>query len=198
MQIENKYSANNHPSFGAIKSVECLGLYKKFPELGKELVDTFHKNPTAMDFCKKYDVKIIFHAAKDSINAVNSSIHIFYDNVAKSKFKKFINFLNSSEDKVSLSSYSNQYDIKESLMQSTKTLKEMIEPASITPKPNNGILDSHIEIADTAMQEALAKQTDKAARKQIKLHAKEANKNQLDENTGMLNDSIRDLIDSSK
>ena len=60
MQIYNITPSTNQtvPNFKAIKSVKCEGLYKEFPRYGKDLVETFKKNPTAMEFCRKYDVKV--------------------------------------------------------------------------------------------------------------------------------------------
>ena len=58
MQIQSINSYNdkkNQPNFTAIKSLKMEGLYKKYPELGKQLVDTFQSSPRAMEFCKKYD-----------------------------------------------------------------------------------------------------------------------------------------------
>ncbi len=48
------FSQNNNrynQSFAGIRQVKCSGLYKKYPELGKEMVDTFKDNPKVMDFC---------------------------------------------------------------------------------------------------------------------------------------------------
>ena len=98
MQINNINQSYNNTNFQAIKSVKCRGLYEKYPELGQQLVDAFQKCKEAMDFCKKYDSDIVFYAKKDGIDTVESSIHIFYDNPALSKLKKFFKFLNSSED----------------------------------------------------------------------------------------------------
>ena len=108
MQTVNNHLQNfnaYNQSFTGIKKVKCLGLYEKYPDLGKELVDTFKNNSKAMDFCKKYDVDIIFHAAKDYIDSVKSSVNIFYDNVTKSKFKKFFN---NHEDRIEISGWGNE------------------------------------------------------------------------------------------
>ncbi len=48
MQVPSiSYTQNNNnrynQSFTSIKSFECTGLYKKYPELAKELVDTVKK-----------------------------------------------------------------------------------------------------------------------------------------------------------
>ena len=41
MQIKKNTHINNRPNFKAIKSLQFAGLYKKEPELSKELIDTF-------------------------------------------------------------------------------------------------------------------------------------------------------------
>ena len=76
MQIYNVMSNPNQttPNFKAIKSAKCEGLYKDYPSYGKNLVETFKKNPTAMKFCKKYDVNLVFHACKDMMNSVRSTL----------------------------------------------------------------------------------------------------------------------------
>ena len=53
MQTVNNHLQNfnaYNQSFTGIKKVKCLGLYEKYPDLGKELVDTFKNNSKAMDF----------------------------------------------------------------------------------------------------------------------------------------------------
>ena len=68
---QNNYSSQRHnPNFTAIKSVKCDGLYKKYPELANELIEALKQNPKAMEFCKKYDVDIIFYAIKQYQNSV--------------------------------------------------------------------------------------------------------------------------------
>ena len=91
--VNSNYTQNNNrynQSFTSIKNVKCKGLYAKYPELGKELVDTFKNNSKVMEFCKKYDVDVIFHAMKHGSDSVESAVGILYDNGAKSKFKQFL------------------------------------------------------------------------------------------------------------
>lgn len=198
----NTYSQNNTtaPSFGRIKSVECQGLYKKFPELGKKLVDAFQQNPNAMEFCKKYDVNIIFQATKDSMNAVRSSVCVFYDNVAKGKLKRFIDFLSDEKDNINLSSFANKYNVEAALKESTNSLIEMITPVNPngSTKIYNGLLDSHLRYAEERMQKILDKRAEKLAQKLQKTKVKEIAQNNLAKNSQKLNDSINNLIDSSK
>lgn len=62
---QNNYSQRHNPNFTSIKSVKCEGLYKKTPELATDVVEAFKANPKAMEFCRKYDVDIVFYAFKD-------------------------------------------------------------------------------------------------------------------------------------
>ena len=118
MQIHNTTPSTNQtvPNFKAIKSVKCKGLYKDFPRYGKDLVETFKKNPTAMEFCRKYDVNLVFHACKDMMNSVRSTILLIFENPAKTKF---LGFIGSKKDKIELSGYGNAYNYDESLKAST-------------------------------------------------------------------------------
>ncbi len=150
MEVQNqRFCSNINPSFQAIKNVRVLGLYNKYPEFGKDLVDTFALNSKAMDFCKKYDVNIIFDAVK-SFNSVDASVHIFYDNIAKSKFRKIMDFLTSNEDKISL------YFVQDDIAKCTEEMKNAISStSSFFNKNANGMLESHIKLADEQMEAAL-------------------------------------------
>ena len=112
-----------------------------------------------MEFCKKYDVNIIFQATKDSMNAVRSSVCVFYDNVAKGKLKRFIDFLSDEKDNINLSSFANKYNVEAALKESTISLIEMITPVNPNGsiKIYNGLLDSHLRYAEERMQKILDK-----------------------------------------
>lgn len=196
MQIQSINSYNdkmNQPNFTAIKSLKMEGLYKKYPELGKQLVDTLQSSPRAMEFCKKYDVDIIFYACKRAMDAVDSSIHIFYDNIAKSRLMKIFG---KSKDEVTISSRANEYDISKSLEKSTQDLQTRILPWSGENR-QGGMLDSHLDGAERDMQEILNKKAKKAAEKQSKQLAKEQAKSKLDKDQQALNESIENLINNS-
>ncbi len=157
MQVTNHtYAPQNNKynqSFTSIKSVRCEGLYRKYPELGKELVDTFKENPKVMDFCKKYDVDIVFHAVKEGMNSVQSSVNVFYDNVAKSKFQKILDFFGSTEDKVVIHGWGNEYDLYKSLNAATENLKAAISPENIHSDRPTGLLEVHMQSASDSMEE---------------------------------------------
>lgn len=181
------------PNFKAIKSVRCEGLYKKYPEYGQELVDTFKKNPKAMEFCKKYDVDIVFHAFKRAVSATESSIHILFKNPAK---KTFLGILGNKRDEIALHGFGNQYEEKLSLGQSTANLKDYI--AENIPGKTSGVLDSHIELKEEEIQEVLDKKAAKLAQKQEKSEATRNSKNKIAADTEKLQDSIQELINQSK
>lgn len=196
--IQNHSYNKNNVSFGSIKSIKFEGLYKKYPELGKELIDSFEKNTKALEFCKKYDVDIVFYAVKQGMDSVNSYVHILYDNIAKSKFKKFITSFNGTEDKVSLSFFGNKYNVAGSLKESTSALKAAIAPQDVSNlRAGNGMLESHLRLADEEIQTALAKKAAKVIAKKAKIELQANNNSKLNENSRNLEDSIKKLIDKS-
>lgn len=180
------------PNFKAIKSVRCEGLYKKYPEYGQELVETFKKNPKAMEFCKEYDVDIVFHAFKRAVSSVESSIRILFKNPAK---KSFLGILGNARDEIALHGFGNRYDEKLSLRQSTANLKNYI--AENVPGKTSGVLNSHIESKEEEIKEALDKKAAKLAKKQEKAEIKNNSKNKMIADTEKLQDSIQDLINQS-
>lgn len=193
MQIQNTTA----PSFQSIKSVKCEGLYKKYPQLGQQLVDTFKQNPTAMEFCKKYDVDIVFYACKEAMNAVASYLHIFYDNPALSKMQKFFKSLTNNTDKISMSGFSNEYGIENSIKTSTQALQQNILPCRANSNAT-GALDAHIKLAEESIQKDLAKKAEKIAAKKTAADAKQSQQAIYSENKDALKTSIQDLMDSTK
>lgn len=181
------------PNFKAIKSVRCEGLYKKYPEYGQELVDTFRKNSKAMEFCKKYDVDIIFHACELAVAETESSIHILFKNPAK---KLFFGILGNTKDEIAIYGFGNQYDEKLSVYQSTTDLKNNItENVSVK---TSGFLNAYIKIKEEEIQETLDKKVAKLAQKQEKSKTIQNSKNKIVADTEKLQDSIQKLINQSK
>ena len=191
MQVANVSYNTNHKiskqSFTGIKNVKCTGLYKKYPKLGKELVDTFKNNPKVMEFCKKYDVSVVFHAMKDNFDSAKASVCIFYDNIAKSKTKKLLNFFNGSDDKVIISLWGNNYNLDKSLLEATNNLKHAISPENPSAKCQTGLLNAHLVVADRKIQGILTHNAEVKQQKPNKISEKE-----------ILDTSIKDLIDKSK
>ncbi len=193
---QNNYSQKYNTNFTAIKSVKCEGLYKKYPELANNLIVAFKANPRAMKFCKDYDVDIIFYAIKDCQNSVKSSVNIFFDNISKSKIKKFFQkFLTSNDDKVVISSWANEYSVPRSIEKSTAILTDRISPErKVGDKWTGGMLDSHIENADKKIQEALAKKSEKQQKKAAELQMQKDAKENLENAQVKLQKSIDDLM----
>lgn len=192
MQIHNIMPNTNQttPNFKAIKSVKCEGLYEEFPRYGIQLVETFKKNPVAIQFCKKYDVNLVFYACKDVMNSVRSSLLLFFENPAKSKI---LGFLGSRKDKIELSGYANSYDINSSLKASTDQLTDYML-YSTEGKPMSGVLNSHIKSKEEEITNKLFKR-ELSARAKMEITGDDLPKAWLKED---LNDSINDLIESSK
>ena len=84
-----------------------------------------------MEFCKKYDVDVIFHAMKNGIDSVETAVCVFYDNIAKSKFKKFLDSLGNSKDKVVIHGWGNKYNLDESMKEASANLKAAISPENL-------------------------------------------------------------------
>lgn len=195
MQIRNNPqipTQTTSPNFKAIKTIKCEGLYKKHPDLAKNLVDAFKENPKAMDFCKKFDVNIIFYACKQAMSAVESSIHIFFDNPAKTKF---LGIFGSKKDSISLSNYDDKYEIVKSLEATTEGLKNYI--SDHIPNENSGLLNSHIKLKEEEIQKVLDAKEQKILAKESRLNAKQIENYNRKENKAALDNSIEDLINKS-
>ena len=197
MQVYNtpQFSNVKQTNFKAIKSVKCKGLYKKHPELAKELVQSFKTNPIAMDFCKKFDVDIVFYACKQAMSAVESSVHIFFDNPTK---KSFLGFLGNKRDKISLNAYDDKYETENSLKASTDLLKAYILKDYAIPNRPCGLLNSHIKCKQDEIQKILEEKDAKHKAKLDKDYEKALAETNAKNETKELNDSIEDIINSSK
>jgi len=199
MNIQNnpQIPSTISPSFKAIKTVKCAGLYEKYPKYAEKLIYTFRNNPVAMNFCKNRDVDIVFYASKDRMNGTESSIHIFYNNPVKSLIKKFFDFINGKKECIQLSAWGNQYNVRESLIESTGSLIESLKPYN----PNDGqtgVLDSHIKLAEKKYQETLAKKSKKQEEKLAKIAKQNFEKKETESAKESLKSSISKLIESSK
>ena len=129
MQIYNtpQFPNETTPNFKAIKAVKYKGLYKKFPEFKEEIMDTFLKNRTAMDFCNKYDVEIIFNAVEDySLAGIMNYLHIKFINPKKTKL---FGLIKKVTDNIKLQCYTSSLyydDIKIGMSKSKEEFKEHI------------------------------------------------------------------------
>lgn len=193
---QNNCSQKRNPNFTSIKSVRCEGLYKKYPEMAKSLVDAFKENPKAMEFCEKYDVDIVFHAMKQMQDSVESSIHIFFDNISKSKARKFFDKLTgNTDDKVVLHAWGNEYSIPGSLKASTVELIDNISPErKVADGFRGGMLDSHLRSADEKIQKTLSEKSKKAMDKAEQVQAAKESKDILKAERSELQKSIDELM----
>lgn len=183
----NNYSQKSNPNFTSIRSIKCEGLYKKYPELAENLIEAFGKNKDAVEFCKKYDVNIVFYAVKSINDSVRSSLHIMYDNISKSKMRKFFDKLfDRTEDRISLGAHGCEYVLSKSIESSTADLVEKIGPERyVNGKFVGGFLSSHLKFADSEMQKvlnekaakSLAQKNKKAAAEVAEVNLKKAKEN---------------------
>ncbi len=128
MQIHNNPQIQQTtPNFKAIKTVKYKGLYKKFPEFREGVMDAFQKNSTAMDFCNKYDIEIIFNAVDDaSVSGIMNYLRIKFINPKK---RKSFGLIKKATDTIKLQSYASSLfynDTKEGLSKSIEILKDHI------------------------------------------------------------------------
>ncbi|MBQ7764658.1 hypothetical protein IJ384_04745 [bacterium] len=199
MQVYNNsqiLQSMSYTNFKGFKSApKCVGLYEKYPEYGKQLIDTFKNNSKAIEFCKKYNnVELFFLACKDSMSGVESYIRILFDNPAKSKF---LGLFGSIRDEISLSAYGNAYNIEDSLKDSTNRLvDEIIE--STAGKSVSGILNQHLKLKEDEIQEALAQKSDKIKEKKENENKALTLKEQKKSSQKKLDASIQELMDSVK
>ena len=195
MQIQNNTA--HRPSFRAIKSIKCTGIYKNEPELAKELIDTFKTNTEAMEFCKKYDVDIIFHAKQDTpADATESTLIINYVDPTKNKIKRFFDTLNGIKNNIKLHAWGTGFLENESLKNATEGLKELMYP-QIEGKPSTGVLKAHIEIADKDITKRIKKKERKIKEKEIKLSKEQQKIETKRKATEELDKSIDELINST-
>ena len=193
MQVQNRPQIPNSgaTNFKQIKSLKCTGLYakKEYSQYAENLVKSFKSNPKAIDFCKQYNVDIIFHAWKRAVNTVNSAIHISVDDPSK---KKILGLFGNTKKIIEIQAWgSPSYDIKSALDEGTNELIDRISGKT-------GILDSHMRLTSEEIQEKLAEKADKQFEKELKRQAKLNEKRDYSASAERLNDSINDLIGKTK
>lgn len=202
MQVQNinstqyNYSKNNQPNFTAIKSIRCEGLYKNQPKLAQGLLDTFKHNEKAMSFCKKYNVDIVFYAKERFAGVVESSIHLFVENISKSKLRTFFDKLLNNKDEISISAFANNYTTPKNLEASSEILMEMIgTERKVNGKWKGGILDAHLDTYDRNIENELMKKADE---KKSPVNTELISRNEFKDAKQRLDDSINDLLNNTK
>ena len=110
-----------------------------------------------MEFCKKYDVNIVFYACKEAMDSVKSSIHLFFENPTKTKF---LGIFGNQQDKIEISGYGNRYNLAESLTESTAELKRHIVDEIIGE--TTGVLNGQIRYKEEEIQKILNDKTPNA------------------------------------
>lgn len=198
MKIDNNTAYQNRkaPAFTAIKAVRYEGLYKKYPEYNTQLLSALKENPIAVNFFKKYDVDIVFHAINNGINNIKSSIHIFYENPSKNKFQKFLQFFTArNEDSINLPAWGKSY-VNSPLEESTQNLINYLLPET-KGKSTTGVLSAHLENADKKIQAVLDKKAQKQAEKLAKKTAAEEKAAQIksanDETANAVNEFMNSI-----
>ena len=175
-------------------------MYKKYPQFANSLVESFQKNPKAIEFCKKYDVDIVFYAVKQMRDSVQSSVHIFFDNIAKSKTRKLFDKLaGKSDDKIEVYAWGKKYSLPHSIEESTANLIEAMSPErKVANGYRGGFLDSNIKFAEEKIQKALSEKAKIVEQKAAESAAAKAAKAQYRNDVSKLQNSIKELINKGK
>ena len=197
MKVENISQNNYSTNFKAIRSIKCEGLYKKFPEEGKKLIQTFKENAKAMDFCRKYDVDIVFFAQEKAMNCVDSSINIHYKDPTKGFFKRLSDAILGKEDLIRVFGFGNKYNIKDSIHESTMELNEMIT-AQYGQYNKSGLLNIHIKNAEKNIEANLLEKAKKQAKTEEINKAKISAREQFEKDSSELEEMLSKLKDSTK
>ena len=190
MKIQNSSNINS-PSFGVIRDVRYLGLYKKNKNLAKKVFQELNMNPKAMEFCQKYDVNITLNAQKTNnfYDEVESYFAISYDDPTRSLFGKFFDFLFGKQKAIKINSYGRDIYPDEALVDCTKNMISYI--ARKESPSSTGILDYHIDMAEEEIQAKLNK-------KKSEIESKQNQKIEAEKNSSELQSTINELINSSK
>ncbi len=183
IQQNKNYNLKVSPSFTAIKSVKYKGLYKEYPEQVKILIDAFKNNKTAMGFCKKYDVKLVFGAYKNMLEEIESSLSLFIKNPNKGWFSKLIS---GKYDEIEIPPEVSKYNgnIKESLEKSTVQLALLCGYDNGVEEYACGPFIRQLTLIDEKIQKSTSKSN-------LNRDADAIKKQELE-------NLIKDLIDSSK
>jgi viroplasmin and RNaseH domain-containing protein len=138
MQITNNTNYTS-PNFTALKSVKYKGLYRKYPELGRNLLKTFLANEEASKFMDIHDVDVVFNSRIRHKTGTTSSIHMIYDEPRETPLRKFINLFRHKKE-IALRKYENDYSISASIQASTEKLQDSMMPKGSSCSRYNGIL----------------------------------------------------------
>ena len=183
----NNYYAQNRvqaPHFTSIKSTTPDGLYRKQGEEAKKITDALQKNPDAIEFFKKNDVHLGYHAVQIENLSYSSSLHIRYRLPAQNKVQAFFEKFKSPKEIVI-------HGFGSTLEESTEKLVEYILPKS--EENGTGMLSAHIQSAQEEIQKILnkreAKKEAKQAEKQAKIDAKQKQK----DDKQAVEQSVKDL-----
>lgn len=193
MQVNNINSGYQAPNFTALKSINYAGLYKKYPEVSQKMLEAFKANDKALDFCKKFDVDVVFFASKEGITGVNNYLLMRYRNIATTAFEKLMNVFKPKKE-VKLYSFGNEYDYGSSLAKSADELRRHMLPDTV--KGGNGLLDWHINSAIKEHEKELAEIAEKNETKieKQKVNKETANKKISDKK--LLAEETKKFLDS--
>ena len=81
----------NNANFGALKSIDFARKLAKNPQAQEKLLDAIQLNSSLQNFCKKFDVNLVFDAFEDGYNRGVSRMAVIYKDLpdkSKTFFEK--------------------------------------------------------------------------------------------------------------
>lgn len=115
MHINPINNNQNNTNFGALKSIKFSRKLSKDPVAQEKLLDAFQLNTSLKNFCKNFDVDIIFDAFENGCNGGESRMAVIYRDKAdqpKSFLKRIIDSF-KGYDPIIISGY--DYTVEDSV-----------------------------------------------------------------------------------
>lgn len=158
MLVQAKYSHTQNLNFMAFKT-QYTGLYKQYPEMGKDVVTALKNNPIAARFCEQYGSIVECYAYGNPLSGmVNSSLRILYNNPADNKLVNFCNKFINPINEISCFAEEHAYNLSEALEKTTSMLKKIISNTNEDNVTNPYSFTSRIKAAEFFISEDLSKQ----------------------------------------
>lgn len=100
MNISPVSNNQNNTNFEALRSIDFARKLSKKPQAQEKLLDAIQMNSSLQNFCKKFDVNLVFDAFEDGYNRGVSRMAVVYKDLpdkSKSFFEKVKNAFKSYE-----------------------------------------------------------------------------------------------------
>jgi hypothetical protein len=149
---------NSNVNFQGIRSINCEGLFKKYPQASREILESFKSSTKAMQFCNTHDVDIFLRTCELEMGAIDSEFIMLYKNLApESGFMNKLLHKIKSPKSIRIGTYNNAYDKIKSFNNGVEKLKQHVSPYEPNEK-FSGVLEAHISYATKEEDKLLKKQ----------------------------------------